>query len=287
MRPDTRNRGVLEEAKARSVYRALRVLPPDDLANHVDYFWLVRWSLAEPYEQHVLALPAAHFVFERNDVTRRCESRFAGPGRSRFTRVLEGKGHILGIAFHPGTAFPWVNCPLAPLADRLVELHTVWPHEVRGAERAILSRRCDADAVDRAANYLRRWLPPLDEPSKLSRQLVNRIATDRALCRVEQLVTQCGLSERALQRLFHRYVGVTPKAVIRRFRLVEAAETLVKRARLNLTDLAQSLGYFDQSHFIRDFRSTVGRAPSEYRRRAFRGAYTSVNAVAPERETSA
>ncbi|MFN0064347.1 MAG: helix-turn-helix domain-containing protein [Myxococcaceae bacterium] len=270
MRPDTRGRGVLEEVKARGVYRALRVLPPEDLADHVDYFWLVRWSLSEPFEQNVLALPAAHFVFERNDVTKRCESRFAGPGRNRFTRVLEGAGHILGVAFHPGTAFAWVRRPLAPLADRLVSLQSVWPHEVTVAERAILSRRSDAQAVEAAIKYLRRWLPPLDEPNSHARRLVNRIATDPSLCRVEQLVNQSGVSERGLQRLFHRYVGVNPKAVIRRFRLVEAAEILEKPVRLRLTELAQRLGYFDQSHFIRDFRATVGRTPSEHRRRALR-----------------
>ncbi|MFN0061578.1 MAG: DUF6597 domain-containing transcriptional factor [Myxococcaceae bacterium] len=268
MRPDTRGRGVLEEAKARGVYQARRVRPPDDLARHVDYFWLVRWSLTEPYEQNVLALPAAHFVFEQNDQTKQRESRFAGPGRARFTRVLEGAGHILGIAFHAGTAFPWVRRPLAPMADRLVPLGTVWRRDVRAAERAILSPRTETRAVDAAVKYARRWLPALDEPSTLAARLVEQISNDRTLCRVEQLVTHSGLPERSLQRLFHRYVGVNPKAVIRRFRLVEAAEALENPHPPRLTELAQSLGYFDQSHFIRDFRATVGRAPLEHRRRA-------------------
>lgn len=271
MRPDPRARGVLEEAKARGVYEARRILPPDDLAEHIDYFWLVRWALTQPYEQKVLALPAAHFVFEQNDVTKRRESRFAGPGRARFTRVLAGEGHIVGIALQAGTAFPWVRRPLASLADRRVSLRSVWRRDVPAAERAILSPRGDASALDAAVKYLRRWLPPLDEASRLAARWVDRISTDRALCRVEQLVAQSGLSERGLQRLFRRHVGVNPKAVIRRFRLVEAAQCLEQASPLRLTELAHRLGYFDQSHFIRDFRATVGRRPSEHRRRAVRG----------------
>jgi AraC-like DNA-binding protein len=268
MSPDPRGRGVLEEERARGVYEARRILPPDDLKEHVDYFWLVRWALTQPYVQEVLALPAAHFVFEQNDVTQRRESRFAGPARARFTRVLDGAGHILGIAFRAGTAFPWVRRPLAPLADRLVSLRSVWQHDVPTAERSILSPRSDARAVAAAERYLRRWLPPLDEASRLAARWVACISTDRTLCRVEQVVAQSGLSERGLQRLFHRHVGVNPKAVIRRFRLIEAAQSLEQASRLRLTELAHRLGYFDQSHFIRDFRATVGRSPSEHRRAA-------------------
>jgi AraC-like DNA-binding protein len=74
------------------------------------------------------------------------------------------------------------------------------------------------------------------------------------------------MSERALQRLFRCWVGVSPKTVVRRYRLVEAAEALEKNAVSSLTELAHALGYFDQSHFVRDFKATVGTTPSAHRR---------------------
>jgi AraC-like DNA-binding protein len=76
------------------------------------------------------------------------------------------------------------------------------------------------------------------------------------------------LGERALQRLCGDYVGVPPKWVIRRFRLHDAASRLAKAEDVNLTHLAQELGYSDQAHFTRDFKAIVGRSPSDHRRLA-------------------
>ncbi|WP_334071861.1 helix-turn-helix domain-containing protein [Burkholderia cepacia] len=64
---------------------------------------------------------------------------------------------------------------------------------------------------------------------------------------------------------------MTPKWVICRYRLHEAADKLAGGEAVDLAELAQALGYFDQAHFTRDFRKLVGKAPAEYRREDGRG----------------
>jgi transcriptional regulator GlxA family with amidase domain len=83
---------------------------------------------------------------------------------------------------------------------------------------------------------------------------------------VEQLAERLGLSRRTLERVFRRCVGVSPKWVLTRQRLQEAAERLAKGEALDCGRLALELGYFDQAHFIKDFRAFVGRSPVEYAR---------------------
>jgi AraC-like DNA-binding protein len=73
---------------------------------------------------------------------------------------------------------------------------------------------------------------------------------------------------RSLQQLFSDYVGVSPKWVIRRYRLHEAADRLANGEEVDLTALALDLGYFDQAHFTSDFRKLVGQAPGQYREQA-------------------
>ena len=68
-----------------------------------------------------------------------------------------------------------------------------------------------------------------------------------------------------MQRLFVRYVGVSPKSVIQRYRLHEAAQMIDQGAVSDWLDLSIALGYYDHSHFIRDFRAIVGVSPQEYR----------------------
>ena len=68
--------------------------------------------------------------------------------------------------------------------------------------------------------------------------------------------------------MFSSYVGVSPKAVLARYRLQDAAAAIDAGAVEDLAGLAVSLGWFDQAHFSRDFRAVVGITPSAYLARA-------------------
>lgn len=73
------------------------------------------------------------------------------------------------------------------------------------------------------------------------------------------------MSLRALQRLFCEYVGVSPKWVIQRYRLQDAAVLLASGSSGQLAALAAELGYFDPAHLAQDFRRLFGISPSQYR----------------------
>src|SRR5690606_18433965 len=90
------------------------------------------------------------------------------------------------------------------------------------------------------------------------------IASDIGIVAVAQLQARHGLSLRALQRLFHDYVGTSPKWVINRYRLHEAIERLRSGRQVSWTDLALQLGYYDQAHFTRDFRQLAGCTPARF-----------------------
>ena len=69
---------------------------------------------------------------------------------------------------------------------------------------------------------------------------------------------------RTLQRLFDDYVGLSPKWVVDRYRMLEAVETLNAGAADGLTELAHRLGYFDQAAFNHAFEKLTGKAPSHF-----------------------
>lgn len=78
-----------------------------------------------------------------------------------------------------------------------------------------------------------------------------------------QVCAEFGLAERALQRLVHRRIGLTPKWLIQRRRLQEAAERL-RTSGTSLAEVAAALGYADQPHFSRDFSAVTGMTPREF-----------------------
>jgi AraC-like DNA-binding protein len=136
--------------------------------------------------------------------------------------------------------------------------------EGRQLERDIFACADGAAMNAVAQRFLLDRLPPDDPDIDRVATIVDAIAADRSLLKVDDLVARYDIGKRALQRLFSEYVGVGPKWVIARYRLHEAIDCIADGRRVDWSALALDLGYFDQAHFIRDFRRLVGRTPAEY-----------------------
>jgi AraC-like DNA-binding protein len=106
--------------------------------------------------------------------------------------------------------------------------------------------------------------PERDPLAEQAFALVSRITDDPGLRRVDQLSAESGMTARSLQRLFADYVGVSPKWVMRRARLHEAAEHADSGEPVDWAALASDLGYADQAHLTRDFTVTIGVPPTRY-----------------------
>src|SRR5690606_34247093 len=115
-------------------------------------------------------------------------------------------------------------------------------------------------------DFLRARLPERDENIEWVNRIAAWISANRDITRVDQVVDRLHLSKRTLQRIFSRYVGVSPKWVIKRYRLHDAAEQLAGGQVVDLARLAGDLGYFDQAHFIKDFKAIIGKSPLAYTR---------------------
>ena len=89
------------------------------------------------------------------------------------------------------------------------------------------------------------------------------------MCRIEHLAATAGVSVRSLQRLFDKHVGVSASFVIRRWRIIEAAEAARTATEQGgewrgWASVAAELGYADQAHLTRDFRRHLGTTPTDY-----------------------
>ena len=165
---------------------------------------------------------------------------------------------------------PLLGASMASLTDRVVALDEVLASK---AWTRAIDEEPDVDTkIAIAEASLAPLLPPLDSSLVRLRDLVERMSRDRSIQRVEDVCDLRGLDARALQRAFRIYVGVSPKWVLRRYRLHEAAAQLVSADPLPLAALAASLGYADQAHFSRDFKRVVGETPRSFAStsRAFR-----------------
>ena len=91
---------------------------------------------------------------------------------------------------------------------------------------------------------------------------------------VEDITDINSIAPRTLQRLFRRYVGVSPKWALKRLRIHQAVEQITSHSPTDWTELALELGYYDHAHFARDFRLIVGQSPTQYANEAALAAKT-------------
>jgi AraC-like DNA-binding protein len=266
-------RGVLrpvETAQTAELRRDTDVHPA--LAPFVERYWSVRWDLTgrPPFRSEVLSHPSVNVSVESGD---RPRFGFALPAvlvhgvvTRRFVVDLVGAGRVTAVKFRPGgfRAFTGV----LPARNGVALLRGELGLDPDRLRTAVLAEDDDAD---RTAVLDAKLTPLAPEPDPAYLDLLavlDRMIDDRTLVRVDQVAQLAGTSTRSLQRAFAAYVGVSPKAVLARYRLQDAAALIDAGEVDDLAALAADLGWFDQAHFSRDFRAVVGVTPSAYLQRA-------------------
>lgn len=131
-------------------------------------------------------------------------------------------------------------------------------------EQQIFAIETEEEMVQLAEQFLLDRIPEQDDNVELINRIVQFTIDNRQITKVEDIVQEFDMNKRTLQRLFNRYVGVSPKWVIKRYRLQEVVELMEKGAVSNWPKLAQDMGYYDQAHFIKDFKAMIGKSPEEY-----------------------
>ena len=258
-------RGILQATAGQARFDLTRFKPKPPLDAFVDHYWVIHYELDvdTSYSQTVLSFPNIHMAFEQDVEGRR--ALIYGIPREPFLRELRGEGRVLGIRFRAGGFYPYWQRDVSELTGSTIVAADVFGPDVDNWMNTILDAEDGADMARHAERALNARLPERDPLAELAARIVDDTMDDRSIIKVEQICERNGLSMRQLQRLFHRYVGVTPKWVIKRFRLQEAAERIEQDESLQWAELATQLGYFDQAHFINDFKSVLGQPPSAYR----------------------
>ncbi|WP_246115712.1 AraC family transcriptional regulator [Trebonia kvetii] len=253
--------GVLHARTAAARLTLNRYPPSAGLAALVNNYWTVRWDLRgqPPHEQAILPHPTVNLAFEA------AGAAVHGVDRKIFTRRIAEEGRVLGVRFRPGGFRPFYGRSVAALNDRVVPARSIFGPAADEACEAVMTDGASDDAMVAAAEELLLGQRVAADPlAERVAGIVERITADPGLRRVTALTEVAGMTERRLQRLFAQYVGVSPKWVMRRARLHEAALRAEAGADVDWPALALDLGYADQAHLVRDFTATLGVSPARY-----------------------
>ena len=253
-----------------------KYIPPPPLSALVDCFWYSEGFEGTHQQERLLPNGESGIIFDlREEPIRIYDSAdtaistsfapaiFCGARTDCFVIDTSAQERVLGIQFRPGGAYPILGMPASEVARAAYSLEDLWPHQTRlirerllaapGVaamfeilEGELLTRLKRGPAVHAAVHYASHWL---------ARGVRVRDVADRA-----------GLSSRRLIDLFAQQTGLAPKAFQRVRRFQRVLRSLHTGREELWADLAASCGYYDQAHFIHDFRDFSGMTPGEYMR---------------------
>jgi AraC-like DNA-binding protein len=210
-------------------------------------------------------------IYDADDLGRYGEygrSVVSGARTTCFVIDTSQEERVFGIQFHPGGAFPFFRVPSAEMENRSVDLEDVWPRTANELRERLLSSQTIEGMFDTAERYL---FAQLVKPLELHRGVafaLGHFCHRPHVGKIGLVLRETGLSERRFIELFHEQVGLTPKAFcrVRRFQCV--LKSVHGAREVDWAQIALDCGYYDQPHFIHDFREFSGLTPTQYFARA-------------------
>jgi AraC-like DNA-binding protein len=268
--------------KIDTIFNFYRPKPP--LSKFVDNFWLYEGHEAERKTECILPTGTLELVINlRQNELRFCEaerpencSRFSGAivsgahGRG-FAPDTAEEVFVIGVHFKPGGAFPFLGLPAGDLADTHVDLETLWGPLAGRLRERLCEARTPAERFQSLQNALLSRLCHGVEQHYAVSAALEMFGKNQAGPTVRDAAKYLGLSQRRFIQVFKAEVGITPKLFSRIQRFQQTRTFIHQNPSPDWASLALDLGYFDQSHLIREFLEFSGLSPTDYlnRRKSF------------------
>jgi AraC-like DNA-binding protein len=250
--------------------------PTASLSSFIKCFWsLSGESVAKPERQRIVPDGCMELIIHCGDLY--CQyldkDKFIIQPRSfifgQITTPLEieptGKSDIIAARFQPEGLIPFLhNMAITDLENRAVPLPEIFGERATLLEKQVVASGNSLQRIELIETFL---LSALSDPKvidTITRSCVELILQTQGQVGMGQLAGQLQVNRRNLERRFNAAIGMSPKQLARVVRLQAALKMLEQGKFTSLTSLAYEHGYYDQAHFIKDFREFTGMSPKSF-----------------------
>jgi AraC-like DNA-binding protein len=236
--------------------------PRQPLANFVEVLWWCQRDTVSHTKERLLPMGTMELVLDLAEET--SGPWICGAHSKSFEIETAEPATIVGVHFKPGGAFPFLGLPAGELHNTRLTLDTLW-----GRKAGLLRERVFEAATPAAKMrvleqaLIEQATCPLVRHPAVAFALKEFDATAPARM-VSDVVEATGLSPRRFIDLFRDEVGLTPKLYRRIRRFQQLLERIQGSQRIDWANIALDCGYYDQAHFIHDFRAFSGLNPTTY-----------------------
>jgi AraC-like DNA-binding protein len=222
--------------------------------------------LPSPYIELIVNLGEPHKVFldeELREFDWQPDAWLAGM-QTHYLAIESSTSHMIGARFRPGGAHAFLEQPVSALTDRVAPLSELWPD---AAPVLLASMRAAASSEARFQIFEDFLMSKLRAPSPsfaLVSAAIERLQASRGQAAIQDVSTDLGVSQKHLGEEFRSLVGVRPKQYARMLRFSTALAELDPSKPVEWNQLAHKAEFYDQPHFINEFKAFTGLTPTEY-----------------------
>ncbi len=249
-----------------------RIEPDKKLTPWVDCYWLADSDSLVQEKKKIIPDGFPEIIFHYRDPYRinisgrwqqQSKHLFAGQIRKFFFLENTGASGMVGIKFKPAALASLFDLSMTDYVDKVVPLSKVVGKTFDSIATLIHDPVTPEEltkAIDRELSLL---LKPISDDALKVERCLALIFSRKGNVEVAELCDQVSVTERQLQRLFNRYIGLAPKFYCRVVRFSHIF-SLMEQHDSSWVEIALESGYYDQSHFIRNFKVFTGEDPSAY-----------------------
>lgn len=251
--------------------------PNQDLNTLIKCYWILEGPKEEmPDKQTIVPDGCMEMIFHYGDLYR----QYTENGNSiiqprcfvigQLTRLLEieptGKTGIFSVRFHPGGFLPFATIPIKEIENTAVSLKKLFGKNGQEIEQKILNSNSTTEKIKLIETFLLNRLTDAQTVDHIVKSTVETILTANGQLSIDNLSKQTNINRRQLQRKFSSTIGLSPKQLSKSIRLQATLKMLLNKKFTSLTALAYESEYYDQAHFIKDFKEFTGFTPKEFYR---------------------
>lgn len=252
------------------------IKPSGILSQYIRHYWVLETSSQEG-EVCERIVPTGNIEmffhyensFKINHIDNRTENQpksfVSGISSSYADVYTQGKSGVFVVTFKPLGACNFFSFPLLEIENSNIDLELIYKREIDEVKEKISiattlnQRKCIVEAF-----LFKKFAPVFCNDMLMMNESVSLINRCKGQISSEILSKQFEISTKNLERKFSTFLGKTPKQFIKIVRFQQVLKSFSEINRRNLTQLAFDNGYFDQAHFIKDFKSLTGYTPKDF-----------------------
>jgi AraC-like DNA-binding protein len=248
-----------------------KYLPSSRLSPFIKCYYLIEGDYKEHVSDIFFADGCIEVVFNvglefYRENEKECWAKIIGQITKPLIVNAIGKGKSFGIWFYPQTFSLFSNIAIDELNDKAIALDNIFSQDFIDLVGNCLYKDDINNLIEGVDSYMINILRP--PQNKLKQNIVDHAVTyilrHKENSNISKLVKDCNISNRYLQKIFIEKIGVSPKFFLRTIRFQQVLHYLSNYQINSLTSLSYEAGYYDQSHFIKEFKEFTGLIPSQY-----------------------